>query len=248
MLEEVPRRWYQRQERRCAVVASSSRIPSMKIRVLVVDDHPVVRKGLGVMLNSDPEIEVVGEVGNGEDAVAKALELEPQVVLMDIRMPGMSGVEATQRIKTARPAIAVIVTTVYESGAYVVEAFRAGAAGYLVKDCSQELLCHAVHAVLDGGATVGGSLLRQTAEKLMGRPSRQGDGESGDSWVTERFTAREMEILRLVAQGHGNRQIARDLSLAEVTVKKYVQSILGKLGASDRTQAAVFALRRGLVD
>jgi DNA-binding NarL/FixJ family response regulator len=201
---------------------------SRKIRVLVVDDHPVMRKGLGVMLDNDPEIEVVGEAGNGEEAVEKALELEPQVVLMDIRMPGMSGVEAMQRIKATRPGIAVIVTTVYESGMYVVEALRAGAAGYLVKDFSQELICHAVHAVMDGGATVEGSLLRQTAEKLMGRPSRPGEGESGESWVTERFTPREMEILRLVAQGHGNRQIARDLSLAEVTVKKYVQSILGK--------------------
>ena len=217
------------------------------IQVLVVDDHPVVREGIHAMLRDDPGIQVVGQAENGEEAIKKAIQLEPDVVLTDIRMPGMNGIEVTHQIKATRPNIAVIVLTMYDSEMYVVEALRAGAAGYLVKDSSRELLCHAINAVVDGGTMVRSGLLRQAVQGLLRLP-RQSDEEQVDSVVMERFTARELDVLRLVAQWHANRAIAGEMNLAEVTVKKYVQSIIGKLGASDRTHAAIMAVRLGLVE
>lgn len=217
------------------------------LRVLVVDDHPVVREGLRAMLRIDPGIEVVAEAGSGEEAIEQAARLEPDVVLTDIRMPGMSGIEVTQRVKAMRPSTAVIVLTIYDSEMYVVEALRAGAAGYLVKDSSRELLCHTINAVVDGGTMVPSGLLRQAIQGLLQRPRATAE-ELGDSPVAERLTPRELEVLRLVALGQANREIARRLSLAEVTVKKHVQSIIGKLGVSDRTNAAIMAVRLGLVE
>ncbi|MBI4201116.1 MAG: response regulator transcription factor [Chloroflexi bacterium] len=217
------------------------------LRVLMVDDHPVVREGLRFMLGSDAGLQVVGEASEGAEAVEMAARLEPDVVLVDIRMPGMSGMEVTRHIKAARPTTAVIVLTMYDSEMYVVEALRAGAAGYLVKDSSRELLCHTIRAVVDGGTTVRSSLLRQALQGLS-RVPRQADGEPGQPEIVERLTTRELEVLRLVAQGHANREIARELNLAEVTVKKYVQSVIAKLGVSDRTLAAIAGVRLGLVE
>ena len=217
------------------------------LEVLVVDDHPVVREGLRAMLNSDSGIEVVGEVGSGEEAVEMAVQLEPDVVLTDIRMPGMSGIEVTQRIKAALPGTAVIVLTMYDSEMYVVEALRAGAAGYLVKDSSRELLCHAVNSAMDGGTLVRSGLLRRAIQGLLRVPlSSEETGD--DKGLMERFTPREADVLRLVAQGYANREIGKALSLAEVTIKKHVQHIIAKLGASDRTHAAIVAVRLGLVE
>ncbi|MEK7873683.1 MAG: response regulator transcription factor [Chloroflexota bacterium] len=218
------------------------------IRVLVVDDHPVVREGLLAMLRTDPGIAVVGEAGGGEEAIEKAKQLKPDMVLTDIRMPGMDGIEVTRRIKAASPGVAVIVLTMYDSEMYVVEALRAGAAGYLVKDSSRELLCHAIHAVADGGTLVRSNLLRQAVQGLLGGPRKSGDPRVIDVGAHGRFTPRELDVVRMVAQGHTNREIARDLNLAEVTVKKHVQAIMGKLGASDRTHAAVLAVRMGLAE
>ena len=214
---------------------------------MVVDDHPVVREGLRTMLTSEPGIEVIAEAGGGAEAVEKAYRLEPDVVLTDIRMPGMGGIEVTQQIKSARPSTAVIVLTMYDSEIYVVEALRAGAAGYLVKDSSRELLCHAINAVVDGGTMVRSGLLRQAIQGLLRAPKDPEHSQAG-SPATERFTARELDVLRLVTQGRGNREIAKELNLAEITIKKHVQSIIGKLGVSDRTHAAIVAVRLGLVD
>jgi DNA-binding NarL/FixJ family response regulator len=215
------------------------------LRVLVVDDHPVVREGLRAMLGTVPRIELVGEAGSGQEAIEMAARLEPDVVLMDILMPGMSGIEATQQIKEARPSTAVIVLTMYDTEAHVVGALRAGAAGYLVKDFSRELLCSAIDAVMEGGAMVRSDLLRQAVEGVSRRPIGRGHAVPG---MAENLTPRELEVLRLVAQGQANREIARELSLAEVTVKKHVQSIIGKLGVSDRTHAAILAVRTGLAE
>ncbi|MEW6034229.1 MAG: response regulator transcription factor [Chloroflexota bacterium] len=215
-------------------------------RILVVDDHPVVREGLRTMLSGEAGFQIVGEAGNGEEAIEKAQQLEPDVMLVDIRMPGMNGIEVTRRIKSERPTTAVIVLTMYDSEMYVVEAIRAGAAGYLVKDSSRDLLCHSIRAVVNGGTMVRSGLLRQAVQLLLNTP-RHVPREAG-STPTERFTARELDVLRLVAQGLSNRPIARELNLAEVTVKKHVQNIIGKLGASDRTHAAIVAVRLGLVE
>lgn len=219
---------------------------SETISVLLVDDHPVVREGLRTMLASEPDMEVVGEASSGEEALQKVGPLRPQVVLMDIRMPGMGGIAATQRIKEAQPTIAVIMLTMYDSEMYVVEAVRSGAAGYLLKDASRELMCHAVRAAVDGGVLIRSGLLRLASRGL-------GGGAYGLAQVKEQpndvaLTPRELEVLRLLAQGHGNKEVARELYLAEVTVKKYVQAIIGKLNASDRTHAAIKALRLGIIE
>jgi len=215
--------------------------------VLIVDDHPVVRDGISAMLKGEPGIEVVGMAGDGQEAIDKVNQLKPAVVLMDIRMPGVGGIEATQRIKAEHPEVSVIVLTVYDSEMYVVEAVRAGAAGYLVKDSSRELLCNAIRSVGKGGTMVPSHLL---AQALKGGASRLAEQKPGgvDMSPAKRLTPREMEVLRLVAQGHDNREICKELILAEVTVKKHVQSIMAKLGVSDRTNAAILAMRMGLVE
>lgn len=217
-----------------------------KIKVLLVDDHPVVREGLRTMLSEEADIDVVGEASTGEEALQKVTELEPQVVLMDIRMPGMSGTEAARQVKELRPTTAVIMVTMYDSEMYVVEAIRAGAAGYLTKDASRELLCHSIRAVMDGATMVRSGLLRQAVEGLLKNPS--GAAEKEGLALADGLTERERDVLRLLAQGYANKAIAAELYLAEITVKKYVQSVISKLGASDRTHAAVLGVRLGLAE
>jgi len=214
------------------------------IRVLLVDDHTVVREGLRSMLASDQGIAVVGEAASGEEGIEKVEELSPDVVLMDIRMPGISGIEATKEIKEKAPITSVIMLTMYDSEMYVIEAIRAGAAGYLTKDSSRELLCHAVRAVLDGGTLVRSGLLRQAMLGLVTMP-RDKSSDGGES-LLDNFTPRELNVLRLLSLGHGNKAIGAELDLAEVTIKKHVQSIIGKLGVSDRIHAAVVGARLGL--
>jgi DNA-binding NarL/FixJ family response regulator len=216
------------------------------ITVLLVDDHTVVREGVRTMLSEERDIVVVGEASSGEEAIQKATELDPNVVLMDIRMPGMSGTEAVRQIKSARPITPVIMLTMYDSDMYVVDALQAGAAGYLTKDVSRELLCHAIRLVVDGGTTVRSGLLKCAIDALL-RASAGKKQESGVSLV-EHLTPRELDVLRLLACGHGNKEICRELHLAEVTVKKYVQQVIQKLGVSDRTNAAIHAVRLGLVE
>ena len=218
---------------------------SNKITLLMVDDHPVVRDGLRSMLSDEPDIEVVGEACTGEDAILKVNELGPQVVLMDIRLPGISGTEATRQVKIARPTTCVIMVTMYDSEMYVVEAIRAGAAGYLTKDASKELLCHSVRAVADGGTMVRSELLHRAIEGLL--QSQKGGCPPTNLSLSGRLTAREIDVLRLLAQGYRNKAISADLNLAEITVKKHVQSLIGKLGVSDRTNAALMGARLGLV-
>ena len=215
-----------------------------ELRVLIADDHLVVREGLRSMLQSDPTIIVVGEAATGEEAIELAQQLQPDVVLMDIQLPGMSGIQATQQLKAVQPRTAIILLTMYNSNMYVVEGIRAGAAGYLIKDCTRELLCHTINGAVDGGSMVTSTLLRHAFHGLNQKQGPQNE----DGPLTERLTSREIEVLRLVAQGNHNKDIAAELQLAEVTVKKHVQSIIGKMGASDRTQAAIAAFRLGLVE
>lgn len=218
------------------------------IHVLLVDDHPVVREGLRTMLMGEPGIEVVGEASSADEAVRKVGELDPDVVLMDIRMPGVNGIEATRSIKKAHPTTAVIMLTISDSEIYVVEAIRAGAAGYLTKDCSGELLCHGIKAVADGGTLFRSRLLRRAVQGLF-RTHRKGEEEEEEGTVlVERLSPRELEVLHLAAQGYSNKQVARVLNLAEVTVKKHFQSVVAKLGASDRTHAVITAFRLGLIE
>lgn len=220
-----------------------------KIKVVLVDDHPVVREGLRIMLSTVPDIEVVAEAGDGVEALEKVKEHQPHVVLMDLRMPKLDGVEAIRRIKSQLPSTLVIVLTVYDDDAYIVDAVRAGASGYLLKDASKDLIVHTIRAVTSGGMIVKTSLLREAILSLSDAAGEQlKEKKIKGTTVLEELTTRERDVLRLLIQGRSNKEIGQALFISEDTVKKHVQTILLKLGVSDRTQAAVKAIREGLED
>ena len=207
----------------------------MTIRVLIADDHKVVRQGLRLFLRVDPDIEVVGEAGNGAEAVELARQFAPDVILMDILMPVMDGISATAAIRNAQPEIEVLgLTSILEDSA-VVEIMRAGAIGYLLKDLDGDELCHAIHAAAAGQV--------QLAAKAFARLMR----EFRTPEQIEVLTEREKDVLRLLGQGQSNKQIARSLHLQEETVKTHVSKILHKLGVQSRTQAVLYAMRNGLM-
>lgn len=219
-----------------------------KIKVLIVDDHPVVREGLHTMLSTTLDIEVVGEASDGLEAIDKANEHQPHVVLMDIRMPNLDGLEATRRIKSQLPGVLIIVLTVYDNDAYIIDAVSAGAGGYLMKDASKDLLLHAIRAVNSGGMLIKTSLLREAFISLANATGAQIKEKSSGFTMLDGLTQREREVLQLMVQGQSNKEIGRDLSISQDTAKKHVQAIIAKLGVSDRTQAAVKAVRAGLGD
>ncbi|MEU2335118.1 response regulator transcription factor [Streptomyces sp. NPDC006654] len=215
------------------------------IRVVVADDQQMVRQGFTVLLNAQPGIEVVGQAVDGLDAVAKVGELTPDVVLMDIRMPELGGIEATRRIVGERPHIKVLVLTTFDLDEYVYEALRAGASGFLLKDASAAKLAEAVQVVAAGDALIAPVITRRLITRFS-----QLDGGGVRAPLKARvgdLTERETEVLALIAQGLSNAEIAERLVVAEQTVKTHVGRILVKLGLRDRTQAAVFAYESGLV-
>ncbi|MFQ5400497.1 MAG: response regulator [Anaerolineae bacterium] len=220
------------------------------IRVLICDDQEVVRKGLHIILSHSEGIEVIGTAENGEVCVRRAAELKPDVVLMDLKMPKLNGVHATRRIRHALPDTKVVVLTTYDADEWVFDAIRAGASGYLLKDAEGDAIAAAVRDAAAGKVTidpgVAGKILDEfnRLNRTPLRRSRSGDADP----ILEKLTRREMSILRLMAQGHSNQEIAETLFLAPGTVKNNVSNILGKLHANDRTQAVVTALKRGIVD
>ncbi|MFF7503683.1 response regulator [Streptomyces lavendulae] len=211
-----------------------------RIRVLLVDDHQVVRRGLRTFLEVQEDIEVVGEAADGEEGIARAEELRPDVILMDVKMPGTDGIEALRRLRgLANPARVLIVTSFTEQRT-VVPALRAGAAGYLYKDIDPDALAGAIRSVHAGHVL----LQPEVAEALLAAQDDQPAGAGRPGALTER----EREVLGLIADGRSNREIARALVLSEKTVKTHVSNILMKLDLSDRTQAALWAVRHGLAD
>ncbi|CAA9443220.1 MAG: hypothetical protein AVDCRST_MAG37-1567 [uncultured Rubrobacteraceae bacterium] len=235
-----------------------------RIRVLVADDHPVFRYGIRALLSSDPDIELVGEATNGEEAVTRALELRPDVILMDFNMPEMDGIEATRKILEASPHTNILMMTMSEDDESVVAAVRAGARGYVLKDAERDETLRAVQAAAGGEAIFGPTIARRLAAYFAtpvtgpGTPPEQAPAEEPEtpesvtsaasaSQYPAGLTAREVEVLRLVARGITNAQIAQELYLSPRTVNAHLNSIYGKLGVSSRSAATRFAVEHGLV-
>jgi len=210
------------------------------IRVLIADDHAVVRQGLRTFLALQPEIEVVGEAADGEEAIAAAERLQPDVTLMDLVMPRLGGIEAIGRIRELSPSTRVIVLTSFVDEDRMIPAVRAGAAGYLLKDVQPQELVRAIRTVHDGEALLHPAVVA----RLMEEVAREGDRPAAPELLTDR----EREVLALIARGHANKLIALDLGVSEKTVKTHVSNILGKLGVNDRTQAALYAVREGIAE
>jgi DNA-binding NarL/FixJ family response regulator len=218
----------------------------MTIRVLIADDQSLVRAGFRVLLDSAPDIEVVGEAENGKEAVALAKELRPEVILMDIRMPQMDGLEATRALLGDRPAVdgpRVLILTTFDADEYVYEALRVGASGFLLKDTEPEQLVKAVHVVAAGDALLAPSVTRRLISEFATRPEVRKAHPEALSALTER----ELEILSLVAQGLSNGEIATTLFISPATAKTHVSRVIMKLGARDRAQLVVLAYENGLV-
>ena len=214
------------------------------IRVMLVDDQELFRRGLDLVLRDEPDIEVVGEAGDGLAAIERAAELQPDVVMMDVRLPGVGGIEAARRIRNAQPSTKVVILTVSDDEEDLFGAIRAGVSGYLLKEISIDEVANAVRAVVQGQALVTPSM----AAKLFSEfnvLSRRVDAQHG---TTPRLTDREVEVLRLVAKGMSNKEIATELVIAENTVKNHVRNILEKLQMRSRMEAAMYAVREKLVD
>lgn len=220
----------------------------MTVRVLLVDDQSLFREGLRTLLSVQEGIEVVGEAGNGREAVAAVAEHRPQVVLMDVRMPVLDGVAATRVLQEKHPQVRVIMLTTFDDDEYVFEGLRAGAAGYLLKDVPSKQLVEAIHAAARGESFLEPSV----AAKVVAEFTRLSGGPAGRSTranqaLVEPLSERELEVLALIATGASNREIADQLFIAEGTVKNHVTSILGKLDVRDRTQAALKAREAGII-
>lgn len=212
------------------------------MKVLICDDQALIRDGLSMLLTLERDIDVVGQAEDGAEALQKVAHLAPDLVLMDLKMPGMNGIEATRRIRQRHPGVYVLVLTTYDDDQWVFDAIRAGASGYLLKDTPREQLIKAIRGTVAGEAyidpAVAGRLMQQVAGKRK-QPA---------SLITDQLTERETDVLRLLAHALTNAEIAARLYLSEGTVRNHVSSILSKLDLSDRTQAAVLAIQHGLAE
>ena len=219
-------------------------------RVLLADDHDVVRQGFRLVLGTQPDIEVVGEAPNGREAVEQARRLRPDLVLMDVTMPVMGGLEATRRIKAEMPGVCVLMFTSHEEPEYLLEAIEAGAAGYVLKGAPVSRLIGGIRRALGGDSPLdqelAARLIRGLSEKA-GDARREALAGDGNQTLAEPLTRREVEVLGLMAQGRTNPEIARELVIARPTAKTHVERVIRKLGVSDRTQAAVRGIELGLV-
>lgn len=219
-------------------------------RVVIVDDQDFVRDGIKVMLSAERSLRIVGEAADGQEALELCGRVRPNLVLMDVRMPQMDGLLATRKIKQRFPEVSVLILTMHENQDYLLEAIKAGAAGYVLKDAPRHELVTAIRKVLDGETTLNRDLATRLLQRLASEAqepvgARPGKGRAE---LLQPLTPRELEVLNLVALGQTNREIARSFVISVGTVKNHVEHIIAKLGASDRTQSVVRALKLGLID
>ena len=213
-----------------------------RIKVLLAEDHVVVRQGIREIIQREEDIEIVGEVGDGEEAVQAAEQLEPDVILMDIAMPKLNGIEASRRIKKAHPSISILVLTAYDNEEFIFALLEAGAAGYLLKNVQGSQLLNAIRAVYDGESVLHPTIAKKVLSRLpLGREKRLKEEKGGP------LTERELEVLRLGAEGLANKQIAAELLLGERTVQTHWRNIFNKMGISSRTEAIMHGLSRGWI-
>jgi len=209
-------------------------------RILIADDQTLFRAGLARLLDEDPRVEVIGQAVDGLDAVKQAAKLKPDVILMDLKMPGIDGIEATRQISEADPTAKVIVLTTFETDSQVIQALKAGARGYVLKDSTADAIVSSIVAVVSGERVMAGAVANRVLEMLTGTttPKEFYDG----------LTNREIEILKLLANGMANKQIAYRLKISEKTVRNHVSNTYEKLGIYDRSQAVLYAVKKGLVE
>lgn len=212
-----------------------------RVKVLVVDDHEIVREGIRMVLAADPELEVVGVASSGEEAIEKVRELEPNVVLMDIGMPGLSGFEATRRIRESSPGVQVVALTVHDSEGYVFQMLQAGATGYVVKRAPSEDVILAVKRAHQGEAVLHPSVAKLLIKDYLARVAK------GEETSFDTLSDREREILKLIAEGQTNREIADTLFLSIKTVQAHRANLMRKLGMHDRTELVKYAIRKGII-
>ncbi|MCW5879469.1 MAG: response regulator transcription factor [Anaerolineae bacterium] len=213
-----------------------------KIRIMIVDDHPIVREGLVSVLKRDEEFEIVGEAPDGRTAVKRAVSLKPDLILMDLRMPEMGGVEAMKEIRAAAPDIKFLVLTTYDTDEHIVGALEAGASGYLLKDAPRDDLFNAIRTVARGDALLQPRVAARLLQHMTGQTQR-GNVNNGE----EDLSPREIEVLQLVARGYANKEIAARLTITEATVKTHLAHIFQKLGVNDRTEAVTTAVQRNII-
>ncbi len=210
-------------------------------RIVIIDDHELARTGLRSMLAGAPDLEVVGEARDGQEALSLCRRLQPDLVMMDVRMPKLNGLAATRAIKQQYPRISIVIVTMYENPDYLVEGLKAGAAGYILKDATRREVLAAVRQALRGESPLSPEMAPQLLGWLRSETARQ------EGVTLEQLTPREQEVLQFMAQGQSNREIARSLGISAGTAKVHVERIIAKLGVSDRTQAAVRAVELGLL-
>jgi len=211
-----------------------------EISVLIADDHTLFRKGVRKMLEAEEDMAVVGEAATGRQALEQARALMPDVILMDIKMPDLDGVEATRILHREMPHIGIIFVTMFEDDEFVFRGLQAGGRGYILKDADPETMLRAIRAVAHGESLLGPTIAQKVLRQFAALPGRQAP-------LADELTPRELEVLTLIAEGRSNKEIARELSISEKTVKNHINNIFSKLHVYDRTQAMLYAIRKGLV-
>jgi len=210
------------------------------VNILIVDDHTLFRTGIRKMLEAEPDMRVVGEAATGREALEQARQLMPDVILMDVKMPDMDGIEATRRLCREMPHVGVIFCTMFEDDEFVFAGLQAGGRGYILKDADPETMLRAIRAVAHGESLLGSTIAQKVMRQFTALPDKQ-------TALVDDLTPREVEVLKLIAEGLSNREIAQELTISEKTVKNHINNIFSKLHVYDRSQAMLYAIRQGLV-